>query len=660
MLIEKVHAFSKTWLAKILFVLIIISFTFVGVQGVLFQSVEDAGEVVRVDGATVNMRQFNDLLRAEMRAFGQQEDLQSLPTEIQQRIITTTLEKAVRRAALASLIDDSNLAVDKAVIETQLLNNSRLHDEQGNFSAALLRQVLVNNNISESEFVHDVDQNTLINWFANSLVNASILATPAVHIYYDALHEKRSGSYIAIDPITLAVNLTPTTKEITDYYNAHKSTFLTQARLRVDYISLNTSDMTLPANAVSAQEVWDAYEQYANNAQANRIYDVRHILLTEDKGEVDIRSQQVAQVLASGMPFAEVAQAFSDDELTAENGGALGEITLDLLPEALQTVLASMEVGQWTEQAVVSDLGAHFVFLESVEESIRPFADMREEIRKQLIQQAQRTQLQEIYTQLEERAYLSDTVASLATTAGTQQQTSAWITNVADNNNEAFAKNTEVLAALFAPEFLQATNPTVMQTTIQQEDTLLVMQVHTYEPSKEAPLADVKQAVTQAVQLTQANQIIGRALTQAIEFANRIHPKQVLNKQALTAIAQKISKETSVPAQWEPFTDVERFDATKPPQLMRALFSGSRTLWQQNKRHMVATSDDTQAIHYLVYVNAITAPTLDSISEQERQLFDEYVANVVGQDILSMWLANSIQSKDVVINTQLFQVAPAQ
>lgn len=152
----------------------------------------------------------------------------------------------------------------------------------------------------------------------------------------------------------------------------------TEAELRERLVTLVLLDQ-LTWNDFSLKEQEELLQEYFENHQRQlEQLRLRHILVESQKDAHDI-----AQRLAAGVDFAELARRFSLDPLTREQGGDLGwKGRADLAPD-LTSFLFLLPTG--TASNPVSSPNGWHLFL--VEERRDTFEDCRDLVRRELMRQ---------------------------------------------------------------------------------------------------------------------------------------------------------------------------------------------------------------------------------------------------------------------------------
>lgn len=158
--------------------------------------------------------------------------------------------------------------------------------------------------------------------------------------------------------------------------------------LATDYLDKN------PPAETELQRIYDENLPRLSGQQ----YKARHILLPT-KEEAD----RVIAQLRDGREFVALAQEHADGP-TGPNGGALDWFTADSMPKPFADAVTGLTVGSYTREPVQTDFGFHVILLEDTRKQEPPaFAD----IRSQLVEAAQRKQLEDYLKSLRDAATIS-------------------------------------------------------------------------------------------------------------------------------------------------------------------------------------------------------------------------------------------------------------
>ncbi|KEF36704.1 parvulin-like peptidyl-prolyl isomerase [Schinkia azotoformans MEV2011] len=105
-----------------------------------------------------------------------------------------------------------------------------------------------------------------------------------------------------------------------------------------------------------------------------------HILIKDEKTAKD-----VLQKVKAGEDFAKLAEEYSEDPGSAANGGDLGYFGTGVMTKPFEEAAYALKVGEISD-LVKSEFGYHIIKLTDIKE-VKPFDEMKDEIRKQLIQE---------------------------------------------------------------------------------------------------------------------------------------------------------------------------------------------------------------------------------------------------------------------------------
>lgn len=141
----------------------------------------------------------------------------------------------------------------------QIQNNPALHNEKGVFDKNYFKSILINNRMSESEYVNDIKTN-----IASEFLLASISSFNAPEIFSNYFHQYNNQTR-TIDLVQISGNLKSgdlkiSNKDIEKYYNNHKNDFATPEYRNIEYIVITPSNFVSDVE-VSEEEVDDAAMQ---------------------------------------------------------------------------------------------------------------------------------------------------------------------------------------------------------------------------------------------------------------------------------------------------------------------------------------------------------------------------------------------------------------
>jgi peptidyl-prolyl cis-trans isomerase C len=158
-------------------------------------------------------------------------------------------------------------------------------------------------------------------------------------------------------------------KEIEDYYNSHKSEYPIAEKARVQHILIHIKDFN-------------------------------------DGAEVELANKRVAEVqakLKAGEPFELMAQQYSDDTRTKVIGGDVGFFGRGEIEQPFEDVAFNGPIGE-VSGPVKTSIGLHLIKVtERKEAGISPFAEEKENIRMQLVEEKNRICVETLLSELKQK-----------------------------------------------------------------------------------------------------------------------------------------------------------------------------------------------------------------------------------------------------------------
>lgn len=163
---------------------------------------------------------------------------------------------------------------------------------------------------------------------------------------------------------------------------------LIQEKLRDNYIEKNQK---------TDEEIKDFFEK---NKDSLVSYDVSHILVDTEE-----EASKIKEEIEAGKDFAELAKEYSKDGGSAENGGDLGEITMETnFVQPFLDAVKDMKAGDVSEP-VESEFGFHIIKVNGLKDQ---FEDHKDQINEKLLEAELNTYFQELYDNADVTVYKSN------------------------------------------------------------------------------------------------------------------------------------------------------------------------------------------------------------------------------------------------------------
>ena len=203
--------------------------------------------------------------------------------------------------------------------------------------------------------------------------------------------------FVKIASEDLVDSVTVDEQALTDFYENHKETFRTPERVRFGYVTYDPVDFA-PEVSVSEADVQEYYDTYKDDLFTDeQQVRARHILFSvsendsnEAKAETRTTALGVLERAREGEDFASLAEEFSQDEGTAEQGGDLGFFGRGRMVEPFEEVAFSLDVGQISD-LVETTFGFHVIKVDEIRSAeVRPLEDVADQVTETLLERESR------------------------------------------------------------------------------------------------------------------------------------------------------------------------------------------------------------------------------------------------------------------------------
>ncbi len=480
--------------------LLAIPFVFFGVDSYVRDVPQDA--VARVGDTEITSSEFQAEFaryRAQLRAQQGEayNDIEANRPEARREF----LESMIDQRLLVEYAQQMGLTISPATI-AEVIASIPAFQINGQFDVAIYEQRLQASGQTPARFERDLARDLLVQELP-AAVSSSIPVTDAdVDRWLRIQLESRSVATLRVPsaPLIDPAGIDPAAVE--QYYTDNPEQFMRPERVSVEFVELDTRDMAATLE-IDEQTLRERYEAVRDRFMSPERRRAAHILLTaEQRSEDEARAlaEALVQRLRDGESFADLAAEFSEDPVSAENGGDLGWIDIGVMMPSFEQALFAMEAGAISDP-VQTEFGWHIIRLDEVEE---PRGQSFEEARFELQAELQQERAEDMYIELSERLvdliYADPTgLASVASDLGLELQRAGPFSRFAA---EGVLGNPAVMEALFSDLVLierQASEPIEVD-----PNHAVVVRVVEHFPAEPRSLDDVSEEIINRLAREQA------------------------------------------------------------------------------------------------------------------------------------------------------------
>jgi peptidyl-prolyl cis-trans isomerase D len=264
-MISQFRRYSESWIARIFFIIMAVSFVGWGISGEIFRMMGSPTWVAKVGGDTIEIPAF----QAEyQRALAQQ--TRNLPSGqaatagLRRQVGQQTLDRMIAQAALGIELNDLRIVTPDDALAAVVRSMPAFRGPDGKFSHSVFTTVLQSNGYTEQRFLaqlrSDIAQQQLL-----SVVSGSVAAPDAeVKPLYDMQFEKRSAD-MALFPLSAApAPPTPDDAALTRWYENHKDSYSTPEYRRIKAIELSPQSLASEIKITDA-DLQAAYDEHKSD-----------------------------------------------------------------------------------------------------------------------------------------------------------------------------------------------------------------------------------------------------------------------------------------------------------------------------------------------------------------------------------------------------------
>lgn len=367
--------------------LIVISFVFTGVSSYISSSNTNAVAIVNgteipasvleraYDGERARMEsQFGEAINS---LFANESYVTQFRNDILDRLVNDELV-AQRATELGLRVSDEQIKETIAIMPDFQVG--------GRFDNEYYKNAIRRAGYTPGEFAEYLRGQMTKQQLVSALTGTSFSLSYQAETMLALQSQTRTAQSIEIDIAKYQDTISLTEQEIQDYYSANLPRFDTQEQVKLAYVTLSVLDLE-PTVEVSDDEVAAYYAENQALYTTEEVRRVSHILFEsgEDAEAAQLKAQETLTQLQSGESFETLAEQKSDDILSAEIGGDLGEIDRSQYEGAFGDAAFNLASVGDISDIVETEFGFHIIKLtELTEAKTTPLSDISDSIEAEI------------------------------------------------------------------------------------------------------------------------------------------------------------------------------------------------------------------------------------------------------------------------------------
>lgn len=497
-MLQDIRDNAQGTIAKVIIGLLIISLSIWGMDAIV-GGFSGEPEVATVNGDSITEREF----------------LRTVQLETQQRLMQMDSpdpsmldEDQIRRDVLESLIQERVLTLDAQAQGLELsdadidalITQMPQFQVDGQFNRDRFVATVRNVGMGVGEFRENMRKNYVVNQIRASIAQTGIVASENAAQLLRIQNQTRDFRVLTVSADSLSEQITVTEEEIQSFYDDNADQFREPEQVNAAYITLSLGALA-DAIEISEEDLRAFYgeraEEYAREERR-----AAHILI-EDGSDAEATIASIQERLEAGESFADLAEEFSADTVSARDGGDLGYAGRGVYDEAFENALFALEDGE-VSGPVETSFGIHLIRLDGVRRSDVPsFESLQGELRDELARSRASERFAEVRAQLADAAYAADDLAGPAAELGLEVRK---VDGVTREGGSAPFDHAGLVRQLFSDDVLQGGFNTELIDV--GDNASVVARVREYLEPRQRELADVRDDIAALLEARKTRQAL--------------------------------------------------------------------------------------------------------------------------------------------------------
>lgn len=339
--------------------------------------------ILEIGDQKVDLRNFNEAFIQNKR-FIESTSNQEVPDRV---VKSRTLTNLLRKHLLDQELQDHRYTVPDFVL-AEYIAESEEFQVDGVFNREAYLRFLQLSNYTQQSFEDEIRGRLKVDQFQTAINTSGFVTDAEQQEFEDFYLQERDIRFVIFPPEKFMDPDSVTEEQVRKQYDDNQETYQTQLRARFAYVEVKLEDFY---DQVDLQEddLQAYYEDHFEELVGPESRTVAHILISPERQGGEIAAQRLAdevyEKLLQGEDFAALAQNYSDDSLTAADGGRLDPLTRDSLDdEEIEEAIFTLAPDEFSKP-VESSFGIQiFKLLETSSSVTAAFADYRDTVEERL------------------------------------------------------------------------------------------------------------------------------------------------------------------------------------------------------------------------------------------------------------------------------------
>ncbi|MFW7522982.1 peptidylprolyl isomerase [Vibrio ostreicida] len=389
---------------KIILGLIILSFVFTGVGGLVG---DGSNPAAKVGNSEIGRNEFEQAYQNERNRMQSQlgdyfSNLLADPTYVAS-FRKSVLDRMVNDLLLEQHAEALGLRISDAQISKMITELPQFQVE-GKFDQDVYLATLRRAGYTPDGFAEYLRKDLVRNQLLTAVQASDFSLDGEIEAQSKLLTQTREIKKMTLSLSDFANKAELSEQEINDFYSENTDQYTRPEQFKVAYIELSAQQLKQSV-VVTGTQAYQYYQDHLDQYSSQEQRRVSHILV---EGDDQAKAQAMLDELNNGADFATLAQQKSEDVGSASEGGSLGWIERDVMDPAFEEAAFALKKAGDVSALVKSDFGYHIIKLDELKRSeVKPFGDVVAEIKQGMQDQQAVDKFYTLQSELEKVAFES-------------------------------------------------------------------------------------------------------------------------------------------------------------------------------------------------------------------------------------------------------------
>lgn len=389
-MLQKLRDHAGSWFIKLLFVILVLSFSLWGIGDVL-RNYSHTRPLLSVGSFTVTLEEFARMLK---QAHNNAQDSSSKPLTPEQikqlNLPNKVLEQFTLQGLTRQEIKAHKLVVSDETLRVTLQSMPHFHDEKHTFNPDYFRRVLQHNHTTEAHFINNLRMSLLQSHLLQPFMQTQHLPQSYVQLLSRGLNQDYIFKLVTIPFNKLPLPAAPNDTVLKAFYDQNRDRFLRPETRSVSLLILDLDHIRKNVQ-LSEERLQKEYEQRINDFTIPERRSIEEVIIPNEHAD------EAVDMLQKGASLSTVAKQFKGDHRN------IITISRDELPQDTADAVFTNQQVPFMTTPLKTSLGTQVIRVSRIEpKRVRPLEEIRAELITDLREKIASEQYKDLLTKVED------------------------------------------------------------------------------------------------------------------------------------------------------------------------------------------------------------------------------------------------------------------